>query len=173
MCDQYVGEIRMFAGDYAPVDWELCNGQLLQISSYELLFSLLGTTYGGDGVNTFALPDLRGRVAVGQGQGDGLSYRMLGQIGGSETVALYTSTMPAHIHPISATTNPGTSASPENNIWGKSNLKQYSLCSTAPSNNMAATALDSTGGGAEHANMMPFLTISFIIATNGYYPERQ
>jgi len=175
--DQYVGEIRMFAGDYAPEQWLLCNGQVLPIAEYETLFTLIWTTYGGDGTTTFALPDLRGRIAIGQGQGQGqgaahLTNRVLGTTGGAETVTLTTATMPAHTHSVSATNTLGTSASPTNNIWAQSAVKQYSSTTITETEKMASAALGSGGGsGGAHENMMPFVTINFIIATTGIYPS--
>lgn len=173
MSDQYVGEIRMFAGNYAPEGWLLCNGQRVQISGNESLFSLLGTTYGGNGTTNFGVPDLQGRVVIGQGQGPGLTNRPLGATVGTETVELTSGTMPAHSHMVFATSSLGTSASPTSNIWATSTVKQYSTA-TPGTDLMSSQALASAGGtGAAHSNMMPFLTINFIIAAIGLYPDRQ
>lgn len=172
MSDPYVGEIRMFAGDYAPEQWLLCNGQTLSVSEYQPLFALIGTTYGGDGRTTFALPDLRGRIAIGQGKGVSLTDRILATAGGVETVALTVDTMPAHNHSVSATNALGTSATPTSNIWAQSTIKQYSAVKGIPNEKMASVTLDSGGGsGFPHNNMMPFFTINFIIATTGLFPS--
>jgi microcystin-dependent protein len=119
MANPFIGEIRMFGGNFAPRQWALCDGQLLSIAQYQALFSLLGTTYGGNGVSTFALPNLQGRLALGYGQGPGLSNYALGQTGGSETVTLTTSTMPGHNHSLLATTNAGDQTDPTGHLTGK------------------------------------------------------
>jgi len=163
--EPYVGEIRMFGGNFAPVGWAICNGALIAISENEALFNLIGTTYGGDGVNTFALPDLRGRVPVHQGVGFAP-----GQSGGSETVTLTVSQLPAHTHVPQANSNPGTNASPSSNVWASSSLNQYS--SNAPGAPMDPAALGSTGGSQPHENMMPFVAINFIISLFGIFPTQ-
>ncbi|MEK3730593.1 phage tail protein [Lysinibacillus sp. FSL W8-0953] len=166
--DPYVGEIRMFAGNYAPDGWALCNGQLISIAENEVLYSLIGTTYGGNGQTTFALPNFRSRVVVhqGQNQATGTNY-VIGQIGGVETVTLNTSQLPAHTHQVNAFSLEGTTLSPEKAVWAK-NI-QYS---TQPANStMNATVVSSVGGNTPHDNVMPFLTISFIIALYGIYPS--
>jgi len=114
--DNYLGEVRIFAGNYAPEGWQFCNGQSLSVSEYQALYSLIGTTYGGDGVNTFALPDLRGRVPVGVGSGPGLTPRVLGQSGGSEEVALVESQIPAHGHNLTVNTSEASTATPSQNM---------------------------------------------------------
>ncbi len=167
--DQYVGEIRMFGGNYPPSDWAFCNGQLLPISQYNILFSLLGTTYGGDGQTTFALPDLRGRLALNRGISPrtGKTYQ-LGQKGGTETVALTSNENAAHTHNVAATSANGAQASPQSAIWAKNNT-QFST--TAPNGTMNPAAIANSGGSQPHDNMMPYLPVSFIIALNGYYPS--
>lgn len=166
--EQYVGEIRMFAGNYAPQGWSLCNGQLVPIAENEMLFSLIGTTYGGDGQTNFALPNFQSRVVVQQGQNPitGTNY-MLGQMGGTESVTLSTSQLPAHTHLVKASSLTGTTPSPENAVWAK-NI-QYST--QLPNSTMKATSISSVGGNAPHDNVMPFLTISYIIALYGIYPS--
>lgn len=167
--DQYIGEIRMFAGNYPPEGWAFCNGQILPILQNQALFALIGTTYGGDGQNNFALPDLRGRVPVGQGRNPitGTTFPM-GQKNGTETVTLALNHLPSHTHTVSATSEAGTLTSPNNAVWAK-NVMQYT---SQPSANMNVGAIAMTGGGAPHTNIMPFLTISFIIALTGYFPPR-
>lgn len=167
--DQYIGEIRMFAGSYAPDGWAFCNGQLLQISENDLLFMLLGTTYGGDGRTTFGLPDLRGRVPVHQGHSStGTSYA-LGQLGGSETVQLTVNQMPAHTHIARVSSNTGTEASPAGNVWANS-VPQYSKSEV--NGVMYQGALQAVGGNQPHNNMMPFTAIHFIIALHGIFPQQ-
>jgi len=157
----------MFAGDFAPQGWALCNGQLLSIAENELLFSLIGTIYGGDGQSTFALPDFRGRAVVHQGINSltGTNYT-IGQKGGTENVTLTTSQLPAHTHQVRASSLEGTVPSPENAIWAK-NI-QYSTQS--PNGTMNAATITNVGENSAHNNMMPFLTINYIISLYGMYP---
>lgn len=162
----YVGEIRMFAGNFAPVGWMLCQGQILPISENETLFNLIGTTYGGDGQNTFALPNLASRIPIHQGPGF-----VLAQTGGSESVTLTTSQIPAHSHVPLAFSAAGGQDSPGNGVWASSSPStQYS--STAPSLAMAANALGNSGGSQPHDNMVPFLAINFIISLFGIFPSQ-
>ncbi|QDH20348.1 phage tail protein [Saccharibacillus brassicae] len=170
MTDAYVGEIRIFGGNFAPVDWQFCDGQLLSISEYETLYALIGTTYGGDGQNTFALPDLRGRTPVHVGNdGQGNTY-MLGSQGGVENVTLTSAQMPSHTHPIKASSNPGTAASPSAGYFATSSSNQYS---DAPrTGSMAPGTITPQGGNQPHNNMMPSLALNFIIATQGYFPSQ-
>lgn len=176
MSDFYVGEIRMFAGQRAPQGWHFCDGTLLNVSDYEVLFSLLGTTYGGDGKNTFGLPDLRGRLPIGQGQGPGLSARALGQYGGSEQVAVTNRETPVHTHTLANVATAGTTNIPTGNVWASGGtLKSYSpVSATTPIDaNMSAAILSSSvGGNQPHNNMMPSLAINFIISLNGVYPSQ-
>lgn len=172
MAQPYVGEIRMFAGNFPPVGWAFCQGQLLAISQYDVLFNLIGTTYGGDGQSTFALPDLRGRGPVHQGQGLGLSSYVMGQLGGVENVALLTTQMPAHSHVAACLSGAGTSSLPANNIWAASAAsRQYTNAGTfnaALNSNSVAPA----GGSQPHTNLAPFLVINFIISLFGIFPSR-
>lgn len=163
MAQPYVGEVRMFAGDFAPQGWFLCNGQLLPISEYETLFLLIGTTYGGDGQATFALPDLRGRAPTHVGSGLALA-----QTGGVESITLATAQIPAHTHAVAASTATGNRASPSGAVWAASGANQYSA--VAPSNAMDAANVLSTGGGQPHENMVPFVTLNFIISLYGIFP---
>jgi len=171
MSSPYIGEIRIFAGNFAPYGWSFCNGALLAISDYDALFNLIGTTYGGDGQTTFALPNLQSRIPIHAGTGGGSSYT-LGQIGGTETVTLITSQIPAHSHVPLANTA-GNSPAPANNVWaqpGNTTLTQYS--NAAPSATMAANALGAAGGSQPHDNLMPFLAVNFIISLYGVYPSQ-
>ncbi|MFJ7732881.1 phage tail protein [Lysinibacillus sp. NPDC097231] len=165
--EAYVGEIRMFAGNYAPEGWALCNGQLLSIAENEMLFSLIGTTYGGDGQATFALPNFQSRVVVHQGQNPttGTNF-VIGKMGGVESVNLISAQLPAHTHQVKASSFEGTTTSPENAVWAKD--IQYST--QPPNSTMNAAIVSSAGGNIPHNNVMPFLTISYIIALFGMYP---
>ncbi len=166
----YVGEIRMFAGNFAPAGWALCQGQLLAISQNETLFNLIGTTYGGDGQSTFALPNLQGRVLIHAGQGPGLSSHILGETGGVETVTLITNQIPAHSHVPQAAAATGSQSSPSNNIWGASANLPYSQ--NAPASAMSAAAIGFAGGSQPHDNMVPYLVINFIISLFGVFPSQ-
>ncbi|MFC5649786.1 phage tail protein [Paenibacillus solisilvae] len=172
MSECYIGEIRMFAGNFAPQGWAFCDGSLLSISENDVLFTLLGTTYGGDGVNTFALPDLRGRIPLhaGTNHTTGTSYT-LGQLSGSETTILIPQQMPVHTHGVSANSSTSDSTTPLNQVWGLSEGgKQY--VAGVPNGTMSPAAVAPAGGSQPHDNMMPFLTISFIIATAGIFPSQ-
>lgn len=169
--DPFIGEIRQFAGNFAPQGWAFCNGQLLPISGYEALFSLIGTTYGGDGQTTFALPDIRGRVVLHQGTNPttGTSFNM-GQKAGTETVTLTEQQLPNHTHGVSASASAGSIPNPTNAVWAKGQYNQYSV--NPPNGTMNLNAVSNAGGGQAHDNMMPYFTISYIIALTGIYPTR-
>lgn len=176
MSEPFLGEIRMFGGNFAPAGWAFCNGQLLSISQNTALFSILGTYFGGDGQTTFGLPDLRSRVPVNQGQGPGLSAYTPGQQGGSEQIALLQNQMPAHTHTVSASGAAATSSTAAGNLLatataarGQSAPEIYG--STAPAI-MNATMINSAGNSLPHANIQPFLCVTFIIALQGIYPSR-
>ncbi|MCX7092222.1 MAG: tail fiber protein [Methylobacter sp.] len=181
MSQYYVGEIRLFAGNYAPEgDWMKCEGQLLNVSQYQALFALLGTTYGGNGSTTFALPDYRGRIPVGQGTGTNLTARTLGQTGGNETVTLNASQWAAHNHSFNTLNADATAnalpASSNNmaHAKGMNGVRIY-LNDSAPSptvSTLDAVSYGSAGGGQSHNNMMPSLAMTYIIATNGLFPTR-
>ena len=175
MADPFVAEIRIFPFNFAPTGWAFCNGQILPISQNTALFSLLGTTYGGNGQSTFALPDLQGSAAMHQGQGPGLSLRDLGEQSGSETITLIITEMPAHTHTISGKVAGGT-ANPTNLVWGTSNAAKvaanfYAPAAPAPVN-MNPGALSITGSSLPHNNLMPYLTLNFNIALQGVFPPR-
>ena len=166
MAQPYVGEIRMFAGNFAPAGWMFCEGQLLPISENETLFNLIGTTYGGDGQSTFALPDLRGRLPIHQGNGFTLA-----ETGGVEDVTLTVSQIPAHSHPFLATTNPGNQVNAANNVLGQ--LTQGMLYfAAAGTSSLNPAAITSTGGSQPHTNFQPYLCVNFIISQFGIFPSQ-
>jgi len=174
--DPFVAEIRIFAFNFAPTGWAFCNGQLMPISQNTALFSLLGTTYGGDGKSTFALPDLQGRAPMHPSQGPGLSLNDLGETGGAGTVTLLTSEVPSHTHSVgNASAQSGTTSSPANATWapssfGKGLLDLYKP--GPPDGSVNPNALQATGGDQPHNNMQPYLTMNFCIALQGVYPPR-
>jgi microcystin-dependent protein len=171
MADPYVGEIRMFAGNFAPVGWALCQGQLMPISENETLFNLIGTTYGGDGQETFALPDLSGRAPLHHGTGPGLTSRIIGEEGGVEQVTLTVQQIPAHSHPLLARAAGGKSATPDGNVLASAPATSLYTRDT-PSINLAANAIEPVGGSQPHDNRMPYLTINFIISLFGIFPSQ-
>lgn len=170
--EPYVGEIRMFAGNFAPQGWAFCNGAIVSIAEYDLLFALLGTTYGGDGQTTFALPDLRGRVPIHMGQNptSGSVYN-LGQKAGVETVTLISNQMPAHNHVVQASTADGTLTSPSGALWANSALAEFATTGVTTSA-MNASAVTPAGGNQPHDNMMPYQCVNFIIALYGVFPQQ-
>lgn len=171
MSEPFVGEIRMFAGNFAPRGWAFCDGQLLAISQNDALFSLLGTIYGGDGYTTFGLPDHRGRLALNMGQSSGLSDRRQGIAIGAEDVTLTTNQIPSHTHPLQAQSEEGEYTLPlENKI--APNLKLMHFSEVNPDNDMKSDLITTTGGSRSHTNLMPFLCINYIIALFGIYPSR-
>ena len=174
MSDPFVAEIRMFPFNFAPRGWAWCNGQLMPISQNTALFSLLGTTYGGDGKSTFGLPDMAGNAPMQPGQGPGLSLHDLGEIGGSDFVTLLDSEMPIHTHQMmSAPANfPANSNVPTGNAMGKSSQGNVYVADTAPAAQMNIGMLTLSGGSQPHNNLMPYLTIYFAIALQGIFPPR-
>jgi microcystin-dependent protein len=176
MSDQYVGEIRLFAGDYAPQYWAFCDGSLLSIAGNEALYSLIGITYGGDGVNQFALPDLRGRVPIGQGNlltASGSVAFTVGQKGGNESVTLTTDNMPVHSHMASVQSGSGTSPNPTGNYWAAPGITQYVTSpDTATIRTMNAASVTNTGNNAPHENRMSSIAMNYIIAVFGIYPTQ-
>jgi len=173
MSDQFVGEIRMFAGNFAPTGWALCNGQLLPISQNTALFSLLGTYYGGNGKSNFALPNFQGMAPMSSGQGPGLSDRVLGETSGSSAVTLIQSEIPSHSHSALGAAGTGPT-SPQNATWGtqagRTPPPVYS--SAVPNVTMSPQALGLAGGDQPHNNMQPYLVVTFIIAMQGIFPAR-
>lgn len=172
MSEPFIGEIKMFAGNFAPRGWAMCDGQLLAVSQNDALFSLLGTIYGGDGRTTFALPDMRGRIPVHAGTGPGLTPRRLGEKSGSESHMLVPDQIPDHTHNIKVLNKPGDSGNPENRIWAASSGTPMAYARENPDTALAADAISNTGGNQAHNNMMPHLCIYFIIALFGIYPSR-
>lgn len=188
--DNYIGEIRIFAGNYAPVGWSFCNGSLLSISVNQALFALIGTTYGGDGINTFALPDLRQRIGYHQGTLQGGSNYTLGQQSGVANVTLLSSQMPSHTHNLVASSDNATTGDPTNAFLANTNgttstpppptpypdVKLYTTLPlpsgpTTPNVTLDAATLSVTGGTLPHDNMMPYVTINYIIALEGIFPS--
>lgn len=170
MAQPFVGEIRLVGFNFAPVGWAICDGSLQLISENETLFNLIGTTYGGDGIDTFALPDLRGRVPVHQGTGPGTSTYVLGQTGGVERVTLTTSQIPSHTHALAASSAAASPAAFRAAMLGSSSTASY-YGSGTPATAMAAGALAPVGGNQPHENMAPTLTVNFIIALFGVFPS--
>lgn len=170
MSEPFVGEIRMFAGNFAPRGWAFCDGQLLAVSQNDALFSLLGTIYGGDGRTTFGLPDLRGRVPIHAGQGPGLSSRRLGAKAGAENVTLTVNQLPSHSHAFRGSSNLATGTSPQNSVLGRSSGSLYARDPFVA--NMSSQSITHVGGSRSHTNLQPFLCINFIIALVGIYPSR-
>lgn len=180
-----IGEIRMFAGNFAPRDWAFCSGQLLAVAQYDALFSILGTTYGGDGRTTFGLPDLRGRIPMHPGNGPGLTPRQLGEKSGVENVTLTTNQIPPHSHPAvttisaEASSAEGNSSQPEDRIPAKSGSGDPDWADPATADielseaaHSAQTTISNTGGGQSHTNVQPFSCVNFIICLQGLYPPR-
>lgn len=166
--DPYLGEIRLFAGNFAPTGWALCNGQLLAISQYTALFSLLGTFYGGNGTSNFALPDLRGRAPMHYDQGPGLSPHVIGEVGGSESVTLTQLEIPPHTHALGAAASVGTIASPAAAVPAASSERNFGYAAAAD------TTMAPVGGSGSqaHENRQPFLALNYIIALQGIFPPR-
>lgn len=177
--EPFVGEIRMFAGTYAPVGWNLCNGDLLSISEYNVLYSLIGTVWGGNGTTNFALPDLRGRLPVGQGQGTGLTNRTLGPAGGGVSqVQLTLAQVPPHNHSFYATSSDGTTVSVGGNVLAAFSqpaghaVYGYASGSASATGTMDPHTISYAGASQYHENLMPYQAVNFIIALNGLYPNR-
>ena len=164
MAQPYVGEIRMFAGNFAPAGWMFCEGQLLPISENETLFQLIGTTYGGDGESTFALPDLQGRIPLHQGNGF-----ILAETGGAEEITLTVSQMPAHTHAFIATDNQAISQLPGNNVPGQSTGQVYTSANSPIA--ISPQAIGISGGSQPHSNFQPYLCVDFIISLFGIFPS--
>ncbi|MBB6733849.1 phage tail protein [Cohnella zeiphila] len=175
--DAFLGEIRIFAGNYPPRGWAFCDGRLLPLSQYTTLFSILGNQYGGDGRTTFALPNLSGSAPMGQGQGPGLSPRYVGEPEGMPTVALRESEMPIHTHTPFGISSPGGEKEPEQRFWAETPKvgkvgTQTALYGSTPDSQMSPMALASTGEGAPHNNMQPYLAVNYIICLDGAFPVR-
>ncbi len=171
MADPFVAEIRIFPFNFAPKGWAWCNGQIMPISQNTALFSLLGTTYGGDGTSTFALPDLQGRAQMHPGQGPGLSLHDLGETGGSETVTLLQSEVPAHNHTVNVSGRPANENDAEGQYWAGASINVYNANATNLGA-MAPQALSIAGASLPHNNLQPYLTVNFCIALQGVFPPR-
>lgn len=170
MTEPFIGEIRPFPYNFAPRGWAFCSGQILAIAQNTALFSLLGTTYGGNGQTTFALPDLRGRVPIHQGQGPGLANYTIGELGGAETISLLVNELPAHTHTLVASAGAANATSPTNNLLAAVRLSAYN---NGPATSvLSSTALANTGSGTPHENRQPYLVISYCIALEGIFPSR-
>ncbi len=171
MSTPYIGEIRMFGGNFAPQGWAFCDGRLLSIAQYDALFNLIGTTYGGDGQTTFALPDLRGRIPIHAGTGAGVSV-VLGQIAGVESVTLTVNQLPAHGHGLIGSTDVASQSSSSGNVLAQPSTIDLYRPATAPTDALNSAAITAAGGSQPHDNMGPFLCITFIIALEGIYPTQ-
>jgi microcystin-dependent protein len=169
MSQPYVGEIRIVGFNFAPQGWAFCDGSLLSISQNDVLFNLLGTTYGGDGVNTFALPNLQGRIPFHQGSNAGNTL-VLGGSSGTETVTLAQNQLPMHTHTLSASSSAGIQPSPAGGIWAQSTLGEFST--EAATKSMATTTTLAAGGTQPHDNLPPFLVVNFVISLFGIYPSQ-
>jgi len=176
MADPFLGEIRIFGGNFAPIGWALCDGSLLQISQNTALFSILGTTYGGDGIRTFALPDLRGRVVVSFGQGPGLSPYQEGTMGGAESSTLTTAQMPAHSHLVGASNTPSTAdpkgAVPAKVVGAEPGSGTHVYGAAPDGTTMNNAMIGATGSGQPVSVLQPYLVVNYIIALQGIFPSR-
>ena len=169
----YIGEIRMFGGNFAPLGWEFCNGQLLSIAENDTLFNLIGTTYGGDGETTFALPDLRGRLSLHFGQGSGQPSYVMAETGGTEEVTLTSQQLPNHNHDMYANKGDGTQAMPESHVLAASasGNAYYFSANPQPLTQLGQNSIQPAGNSLSHNNMAPYLAVSFIISLYGIYPS--
>lgn len=172
MADPFVAEIRIFPFNFAPKGWAFCDGQILSLSQNTALFSLLGTTYGGDGKSNFALPNLQGSAPMHPGQGPGLSLHDLGEAGGSDTVSLLESEIPAHSHGLKASAQPGEDPSPANEALARSVGANLYQTNASPLVRLGDQALTPAGGNQPHNNLQPYLTLNFCIALQGVFPPR-
>lgn len=173
MSNPYIGEIRMFAGSFAPAGWALCQGQLMPISENDALFTLIGTTYGGDGQETFGLPDLQGRTPIHMGQGPGISQNyQIGEKGGVESVTLSVNQIPNHTHPLMGSLNLSDDPNPGMKVMGESRPGTNSFYQDTAGNPMAASAIGPVGGSQPHDNMQPYLCINYIISLFGIFPTQ-
>lgn len=170
MTEPFIGQITIVGFNYAPRGWALCNGQLMAISQNTALFSLLGTTYGGNGQTTFALPDLRGRAPMAFGNGAGLSPRSLGEVSGQETVTLLGAHLPQHVHALNANNARADRANATGATFGVAADATYAM--PGPTSTLAPNAVTQTGGGLPHNNMQPYLALNMIIALQGIFPAR-
>lgn len=172
MAQPYIGEVRMFGGNFAPVGWEFCDGQLLPISENDALFTLIGTTYGGDGQETFALPNLQSRIPLHMGAGpDGTTYQ-IGEMAGTEQETLTVQQIPIHSHPLLASTSNGSQTNPEGGVLATSPGNVLPYIADSPGVNMSPQAISPVGGSQPHGNVQPFLCINYIISLFGLFPSQ-
>jgi microcystin-dependent protein len=179
MSTPFVGQIIMFGGNFAPAGWALCQGQLLAIGDYMQLFNLIGTTYGGDGETTFALPDLRGRVPISNGHAQGLASYALGNAVGQEAVRLTTSQLPPHQHPVAAVNQAGNASVPAGNVLlaplggqaGSGDFQVFAYAPPGSTTDLAAASVAAAGGSQPHSNIQPYLSLNYCIALEGIYPS--
>jgi microcystin-dependent protein len=175
MSDPFIGEIRMFAGSFAPRQWAFCDGQLIATSQNDALFSLIGTFYGGNGITTFGIPDMRGRIPVHQGNGPGLTPRPIGQRAGVETVTLQQTQIPSHTHKLQASSDRASSVDPLGNVLGTFDAADLMYSDTYDSSmvgQMNENSVENTGSTDYHTNLMPYQCLSYIICLMGDYPSR-
>ena len=172
MSNARIGDIKMFAGNFAPKNWAFCNGQIIAISSNTALFSILGTTYGGNGTTNFALPNLQGRIPVGTGNGPGLTPQVLGEVSGTEATTLTVANLPLHNHPLSAKAGGGNQGGPSGHFLAASDQRNSQYTSAAADTTLAATAIGNAGSNIPHSNMQPSLGMNFVICLHGIFPAR-
>lgn len=172
MSDPYIGEIRLFAGAFAPKNWKFCNGEILQIEEYYTLYTLIGTTYGGDGNTTFALPDMSSRVPLGVGSGEGLTPRKLGDEGGEALVQLTVAELPTHPHPALASDETASTPLPVGNLVAQVGGKTLPYVNASPTVPFSIDAVSRTGGNDDHENRIPYLCVQYIISLYGKYPSQ-
>lgn len=172
MSDPFLGQLKMFAGNFAPVGWQMCDGTLLSIAGNDALFQLLGTSYGGDGINTFGVPDLRGRVPIGPGTDSAGNVYVNGTQGGSESVTVVATNLPAHRHDFVVSSDLGTAATPNGNFLGSQPDGSFLFRPSNPTGTMPAGTISTTPGGLPHENRQPYLALNYIIATAGIYPSQ-
>jgi microcystin-dependent protein len=172
MADPFVAEIRIFGFNFAPTGWAQCNGQLMPISQNTALFSLVGTFYGGDGRSTFGLPNMQGSIALHQGNGAGLTPRVIGEAGGTENVTLLSNEIPAHTHAVNCVSVAGNKQQPSGNLWAKELTGKKDYNAAPDGTPMNAAALAPAGGGSPHDNLQPYLVLNYCIALQGIFPPR-
>ena len=172
MAQPYIGEIRLFAGNFAPAGWAFCDGQLMPISENDALFTLIGTTYGGDGQETFAMPNLQSRIPIHQGTGPGLTGKIIGEMAGTEAETLTIQQIPTHNHAFLASTDPGSIVTPGGNMLATSNaVTVFRPLASNPATAMNAQSITPVGGSQPHDNLHPFLAINYIISLFGLFPQ--
>jgi microcystin-dependent protein len=172
MSDPFLGQLKMFAGTFAPLGWLPCDGRLLPIQQYDALFNLLGTTYGGDGQTTFGIPDLRGRVPIAPGRGSDNTVYQAGSTGGTEGVTLTVNNLPAHTHTFAASTAAGTVSTPGGNFLAQTPTEVFIYKKANPSSTLNAGMVGTSPGGQPHENRQPYIAVNYIIATEGIYPPQ-